>query len=421
MRAIKLRRVLARVAPVAAVSLSLTFTATTALGQVICSGPDGLSIAGACCQLVSPTLPNFGSVNIPGLGVTYVNCAVGPQNAINIDISPPSLIQCQEYVSLMTVKDLGSGTLILSGKLHLVYTRTWNEIDPSGGFHQVWRFAAKADLSMVPGGAPVSPVPKCLPPFATQPTAFFYGYMDYSSLCGTTISKNSLVLMHQGDFFVHQPGFSSRPGVFHPTESYAIVAPHSSAQPFIPGINPAAQGPVFFGGTREVSNIPGGLCTTTDPVQSAQISNIGGACLCVPATFPKQTRFRTLQGSNICPNTAGTPSFFQALNFSFPTLPWFNLMTTSIGRWSNPGVYPGQEAAFVDEGLFIQDEGCSGQWVSIQYGGSTRFGWSIANPVLINSQTDLADNYTAPLGGPYPFPIYGNIINTDRVMFLDGP
>lgn len=421
MRAPLLHRALAHFAPIAVVSAALTGSSTSALGQVICTGPDGLGIAGSCCALVTPNLPNFGAVNIPGLGICYQNCTVATQNAIKIDLSPPSLIQCQEYVSLMTVQDVGSGTIILSGKIHLAYTRTWDEVDPSGSLHQVWRFAVKADLAAVAGGAPVCPLPRCLPPFATQPTAFFYGYLDYTSLCGTTISENSLVLMHQCDFFIHKPGFSSRPGAFHPNESYAIVAPHSTAQPFIPGINPVAQGPLFLGGTREVANIPGGLCVNTNPLQSAQIANLGGACLCPPAAFPKQIRFRSLQGSNLCPLTSGSPSTFQALNFSFPTVPWFNLMTTSIGRWSNPNVYPGQEAAFVDEGLFLQNEACSGQWVSVQYGGSTRFGWAIAHPVLISSSTDLADNYTAPIGGPYPLPIFGNIINTDRVLFLDGP
>lgn len=419
MRASSLRLAL-RLAPIVAVVVSLS--PPSARGQPICTGPDGLGAAGACCQIVTPNLPTFGAVTLPGLGICYTNCAVGAQNALKVDLSPPSLIQCQEYVSLLTVTDVGSGTVIMSGKLHLAYTRSWDEVDPSGGFHQVWRFAAKADLSATTGGAPVCPLPRCLPPFATQPTAFFYGYLDYTALCGTIISQNSLVLMHQCDFFIHRPGLSSRPGVFHPNESYAIVAPHSSAQPFLPSINPAAQGPLFLGGTREVVNLPGGLCITTDPLQSAQIANLGGACLCAPSAVPKQIRFRSLQGSNQCPNTAGTLSTFQALTIGFPaTLPWFNLTTTSIGRWSNPNVYPGQEAAFVEEGLFLQDEGCSGQWVSVQYGGSTRFGWSIANPVLINSSTDLADNYTAPLSGPYSFPLFGAIMNTDRVLFLDGP
>lgn len=419
MRASLLRRVLVRFAPVAAIALSSSIT--IAQGQVICSGPDNLAPTGACCQLTTPNLPNFGPVSLPGLGICFQSCAVSAQNNIKVALSAPSLIQCQEYVSLLTVTDTGSGLTLLTGKLHMVYTRTWDEIDPSGGFHQVWRFAVKADLSASATSPPLCPIPRCLPPFSTQPTAFFYGYMDYTSLCGTIISENSLVLMHQADFFIHKPGFSSRPGQFHPNECYAIVAPHSTAQPFIPSINPVAQGPMFFGATREVANIPGGLCFENNPLQSGQIANLGGACLCPPSAFPMQHRFRSFQGSLLCPSTAGTPSYFQAISVSFPTLPWFNLVTTSVGRWSNPNIFPGQEVAFVDEGLFIQDDGCSSQWVSIQYGGSTRFGWQIAHPVLLQSSTDLADNYTAPLTGPYTFPIFGNIQNTDRLIYEDGP
>lgn len=421
MRASLQRRAAVRLASAAAVSITFALVTTSALGQTICTGPDGLASAGACCQLVSPNLPNFGAVTLPGLGICYVGCNVGATNLLKIDISPPSLIQCQEYVSLLSVIDVGSGAVVMSGKLHLAYTRTWDEIDPAGSVHQVWRFAAKADLSAVAGSPPVCPEPRCLPPFGTQPTAFFYGYMDYTSLCGTILSENALVLMHQCDFFIHKAAFSSRPGVFHPNESYAIVAPHTTVQPFIPSMNPAPQGPMFLGGTREFMNLPGGVCFSTNPLQSGQINNLGGACLCIPSAFPKQHRFRTFQGSLQCPNSAGTPSTFAAITVSFPTLPWFNLVTTNVGRWSNPNVFPGQEQAWVEEGLFLQDEGCSGQWVSIQYGGTTRLGWQILNPLPVNSMTDLADNYTAPVAGPYTFPIFGNILNTDRVIFVDTP
>jgi hypothetical protein len=404
-----------------AVGLATALWSSSASAQVFCTGPDGLGPAGACCQLVAPNLPNFNQISIPGLGVCYANCGVSAQNQLKIVVSPPGLIQCQEYVSLLQVFDGTSGNLMMSGKLHLAYTRTWDEISTGGQPYQVWRFAAKADLSSVPGAPPVCPLPRCLPPFATQPTAFFYGYLDYAAICGTIINEHALVLMHQCDFFIHKPGFSSRPGIFHPNESYAIVAPHSTVQPFIPSSNPVSQGPLFLGGTREVVNLPGGACISTNPLQSAQLANLGGACLCIPSAFPKQHRFRSFQGSLQCPNSAGTPSTFQAITVSFPTLPWFNMITTNIGRWANGAVYPGQEHAWVDEGLFLQDEGCSSQWVSIQYGGSTRNGWSVVHPVLINSQTDLADNYTAPLTGPYPFPIFGNILTTDRVLFVDGP
>jgi hypothetical protein len=421
MRAPLQRRMLARFASATAITLSLGFASTTALGQPFCSGPDGLAAAGACCQIVAPNLPNFVPFTIPGLGICNLNCAVSATNQLSVAVSTPALITCQEYVSLLTVTDSGSGSVMMSGKLHLTYTRTWDEISPSGQPYQVWRFAAKADLSAVAGSPPVCPLPRCLPPFNNQPTAFFYGYVDYASLCGTIISQNALVLVHQCDFFIHKPGFSSRPGVFHPNENYAIVAPHSTTQPFIPSFNQVSQGPGFLGGTREVVNLPGGACFSTNPLNSSQLSNLGGACLCIPAAFPKQHRFRSFQGSLQCPNSAGTPSYFQAITVSFPTLPWFNMVTTNVGRWAGAAVYPGQEHAWVDEGLFIQDEGCSGQWVAIHYGGSTRNGWQIANPVLINGSTDLADNYTAPIGGPYGFPILGNIMNTDRVIFVDGP
>ena len=98
----------------------------------------------------------------------------------------------------------------------------------------------------------------------------------------------------------------------------------------------------------------GCVCGATGGPCTAGSKCTGGACLCNFATFPKQHTFRVFNGVNTCVNTAGLNGNFQALNFAFPTLPWYYMMTTSIGFWTNPAVYPSNQRAWVDEGLFIR-------------------------------------------------------------------
>lgn len=401
--------------------LVLALSGAAAFGQP-CFGPDNL--AGGCCQQVFPTLPAFPGVQLPGLGICWKNCQVGQQNSLRVDWLPPVPSGCTQYTTTLNVTDANNNLPIMSGTLVLDYTRTWDEIDPNGQFHQVWRFAAKADLSpALVGIVPPCPSPSCLAPFGSQPTAFFYGYVDYVEVCGGGgIVENAVVLYHACDFFIHRPGLSDRPGSFHPNESYAIVAPVSSAQPFAILNSPSSSGPLIGDGIRTNLAVVPPLCLSTNFISSGQMNLLGGACLCPPTAAPKQQQFRTISATLNCPDFTGVQGNFQALNLGFPTLlPWFNLTTTNIGMWTNNNVYPGKEAAWVDEGLFIHNDSCTGTFVSTQYGGSTRFGWSILHPVLLSGLTDLADNYTAPIGGPYSFPIFGSVYPTDRVTFVFTP
>src|SRR5262249_22501408 len=177
-----------------------------------------------------PTLPAFPSVSMPGLGACWDRCTQGLQRKLIVTWPAPVPNACTEFTTPLTVLDQISGLQLLTGKMLLDYTRTWTEVDPNGNLMQVWRFTVKADLSIPPNGLPVNcPTPPCLAPIGPDPTAFFYGYMDYAA-CGTAAGfQNVLVLEHMPDRFVHAPGFSSMPGVFHPGGSYAIIAPDSPA------------------------------------------------------------------------------------------------------------------------------------------------------------------------------------------------
>lgn len=386
-------------------------------------GPDNLDV-GACCQPTNANLPAFIGQQLPGLGITWNNCIPVQQANLVVDVSTPVQVQCGQYQANVFVRDVGTGIMLLAGSMTLDYTRTWDEVLPSGLVARVWRFAAKVDLKVATFGIPpLTPIPNCIAPFGPHSSAFFYGYMDWADGCSGTPPRNALVLYHANDFFIHNPALSDRPGAFHPSRGYAIVAPHNTTQFFIPANQMAPQGPLFGEATRDVLNVAPTTCVVEDRVTSGFINNFGGACLCNFTTNPTQHNFRQIAGKTACVNAIGQNGNFQSLALSFPTLPWFHMTATSIGFWTNPNQYPGVESAWVEEGLFLRQTPCQGDFVAIYYGGSTDGGFTplLPIPVIADGFTDLADNYTAPISGPYPFPILGSVRPTDHLIYVNVP
>jgi hypothetical protein len=390
-----------------------------------CFGPDLLDL-GPCCGPAALNLPAFPNVAIQGLGVCWNACTVASQRDLRVRWTPPSQPFCGEYVTQLTVDDAITGAAVLSGLLTLDYTRTWTEFDTLGNPQQVWRFAAKADVSAVVGGL-IHPclIPACIQPLGPHNTAYYYGYVDYTICTAAAGWQNALVLYHACDRFVHTPGFSDRPGVFHPSGSYAIVAPHSTLQPFVPSNNIAPGGPLLAEATRNVdtTSVPPAPCRVEDKVAIGSLTPLGAGCLCTMTTLPKQQTVREFKGSTTCLNAIGIPGAWTSLNILFPTLPWYHLVSTSIGCWTNPTVYPGAECAWVDEGLFVVQDACSGDFVELKYGGSTAKGWPGVLPSGVTTMNflDLTDNYTAPLGGPHPLPIIGSVRPTDHQIYVNEP
>ncbi|MFT7462615.1 MAG: hypothetical protein ACI9EF_000957 [Pseudohongiellaceae bacterium] len=393
-------------------------------GSAQCFGPDNLD-SGSCCTATVPNLPIFPAGNPSALGVCWNNCGVAGTQNLSLQWTPPSQVVCGEYISQLTVVD-GTGTAVLSGTLVLDYTRTWDEIDTAGNITQVWRFAAKADLSGVAGAPPVACVqPSCITPAGPYGTAFYYGYVDYANCDPTVPWDNVLVLFHNCDRFIHAPGLSDKPGSFHPGSSYALVAPHSTLQPFVPGNAFASGGTIIGEATRNVPSLatPPAPCTVEDRVAFGTINKLGAGCVCSLSTTPKQQTLREIKGQTSCVNAIGVPGSFTSVNLGFPTFPWFHVVSSSIGRWTSPIAYPGTEACWVDEGLFAIQEPCTGDFAEIKYGGSTRGGWMalLPLPILVDNFTDMADNYTAPLFGPYPGPFVGSIQPTEHLLYINVP
>jgi len=379
-----------------------------------CIGPDNLN--GPCCSLSPANLPHFPALTLPGLGICWDACQP-QQTCTNVVLGEPVLVRCGQYSVPTDVFDC-SGMPLLGTKLQIDYTRTWMEIPGPAGQIQVWRFTVKADVfSTLPAGAGGCPVPSCLGP---HPTAFYYGYLDYAFECATGIWRAALVMFHGCDKYQHDPLLSDKPGIFHPTRSYAVVAPSTTANPFIPGVFPAPAGPTFAEALRNIPDPAITLsCQCEEPIIQGIVQFLAQACVCPFAFFPPQVTARHMQGTTTC------GSSFNSLNV-FPTFPWFEVITHSIGSWTTPVSYPGPERAWVDEGVFVHVDVCDTTgaptpYAEIKYGGTTEGGYpaqSFTGQVL-NKFTDLVNNFSVKVGLPILPPFVGSVKPSRHLVYLN--
>ena len=404
--------------PLAVLALAL---AAAAPASAQCIGPDGLD--GPCCALATPNLPPFPPIAMPGSGLCWSACSLTGTRDVRIQASPPTPVSCAQFNAQLTVSDSTSGLPIASGLLVLDYTRTWREVDPTGIDHQVWRFAVKVDLSASTAAPIACPVPTCLP---SQATAFFYGYADYALNCATGNFETVLVLFHNCDLFIHGPAHSSKAGVFHPGETYAIVGPDTPGNPFVPVISPRAGGPLVAEAMRtNLAPIGIAACQTEEPIVAGDLTPIIDLCGCPLSLSGAQLTISAYKGGGAC------GSSFAALDTLTYGLPWFHLLTTSLGCWSNDTSYPGKECAFVDEGVFGYHDACfaipgaTGNSIDILYGGSTSEGWAVPpTPIglpLTRHFTDMASNFSASLPGPVVPPFTGTVLPTLHLVYTNVP
>ncbi len=407
----------------------------TAPARAQCFGPDNLF--GPCCAPTSANLPNFPAITLPGLGVCWTQCAVDSQNPLTVALGAPIFGSCGVYGSPITVTNPAAPTQTLTGLVRMDYSRTWIESSTPGVVPvQVWRFVVKVDLSFAGTPAPplACPSPTCLP---GQQTAFYYGYIDYAASCNASgpTWEAAVVLFHSCDSYIHTPGLSSRPGAFHPGRVFAIVAPHTTAIPFVPSANLFPNGPLIAQSVRDLLPVPGTIaCNFEERLSGGVQQRIGFGCLCPIAGNTTRMSANILQGKGTCPDTSGAVSGFSALNV--PNTNWVYEIKFSLGCWQPPAastLYPGQECAFADEGVFTFHEACfvnpngttGADFIEIFYGGSTTFGWAPTslNPAVIlsNRFIDMANNYSAPLLGPYPGPAVGNVMASRHIINVNVP
>lgn len=416
-------RTLLQTARLALVSLVVAAPfSSTSQGQPLCFGDDNLD-QGQCWQPIQANLPPFPGVSLPGLGVCWKDCTPNQKQEVKVEFSAPQMISCGQYTSDVRVWDSVTGAMVLVGKAKLDYTRTWAEVGNNIQY-QIWRFVAKVDMkTLTTVGAA-----NCFLPLANYPQNFFYGYVDYAARCtGPLVFESALALWTGCDFLAHKPGLADFPGAALPNLSFAVVAPHTPATSFVPMNLPAPGGPIVNGAVRNVTN-PVGLCTVEERVMQGGLNPLITACLCpLTPAFPQQT-LSVFNGIGSCPDATGQPSRFNSQAIAFPTLPWPHMVQTSLGCWMGaagaPMSYPGPECVWVDEGLFRYHDSCTvGETFEVFYGATTAQGFPVISPIPGPATTfhDLADNYSAPLAGPHPLPLFGSIRPTEHVIYVNTP
>jgi len=391
-----------------------------------CPQPDGLwSAPGSCCSVAIANLPNFPPLNLPGLGICYSQCNPATQPNLKVNLSPPAQMGCASFSSQFSLTGT-AGVVGLSGVLRMDYTRNWIEVAPTGIQYEVWRFLIKGDLGTFAPAPTVCPVASCIT--AANPQAFYYGHVDYALDCGTGVWEASLSLYHGCDRFSHSP-VSSAPGVFHPGTSYAIVAPVTAANPFVPAALPYGSGPLLAEAMRPAMPVPGTiLCQHEEAISGGLQFQLGSACACPLSFASPMHSANLLQGTGTCPNTAGITSSFQAINV--PGQPWIFEIKTSLGNWTNPvGPFPGDEALWVDEGVFDYFDSCASaaaapSSLNVFYGVSTRRGFNVLpiDPGFINeNMIDLASNFHLPAGGVPVLPATNTVLPTQYLIYTNIP
>lgn len=411
---------LSRAARVIASSLLLVVAVTpSSTGQ--CFVDDNLSNA-PCWQPVPDQLPQFPGFSLPGLGICWKQCVPNQTEDTIVEFQTPVQLVCGQYSSQVRVRQAATGAPVLAGSAILDYSRTWIEIGPNNVENQVWRFVVKADLTQVstPGTQPT-----CYAPLAAYPTNFFYGYVDYVRPCQSLAISDQVVVLWTGcDFLAHKPGISDFPGIALPAMSFAAVAPHTAANPFVPMNLPVPGGPAIDGAIRNVSTPLTPLCFARERTQQASLNPFAAGCLCPLSTVPQQHTLSVFNGVGSCPDATGQSSSWSSLSVAFPILPWPHMVQTSIGTWTSGANYPGPEAAWVNEGLFRTRDSCApSDQFEVFYGATTTKGYPILSPFPVAGQTltDMADNYTAPVAGPHPLPLLGSIRATDRIIYVTTP
>lgn len=337
---------------------------------------------------------------------------------MKLSLGAPSPSFCGTFTAPLETFDC-AGNVLLKGLVTLDYTRTWEEHAVPGAIPtQVWRFTAKVDLAAPAGSPPLCPVPSC----ATVPgsTAFYYGYVDYALECASTTFDSAIVLYHGCDEFIHKPAFSSVPGAFHPTKTFALVGPDTVGNPFTPSITLPPAGILVNEAMRRATPNAIGTCTAEEPIQQGQFQPLISGCLCPLSFQPPQQSGNRISASAVCGGS------FTSLNL-FPVAPWFELITTSIGRWANASSYPGPEHASVAEGLLLYRDVCDTSGTAVQsfdifYGALTQGGYFVPptpTAVLTDRFLDLASNYSLPVGLPIAFPLFGKVSLTDHLIYVN--
>ena len=402
-------------------ALVVTLAVATTPVAAQCFGPDGLSVPGACCQVVTPNLPTFTQAAIPSEYACLLDCSPELIEPCNILIGAPIALFCDTYVIGLTV----SGTLLVPTVPTFMiakYSRTWIEVDASGNpTRQVWRFLINIDLNfnITPVTSTPCPIPPCHGLGANPLDVHFVGSLDYVQPCNVMpvppARPGAINLTHMCGRLTHAP-FSARPlpaAMSHPNRSYAFAGP----TPFAWGPAPTPMGPVVAGAQRStLLDLPNVnmVCLNENRVLQGQVQDVMQDCLCgsppTPTTAPPIWHHQDINFTYLCQDPLGGAAF----NFSpipFPPLLPTGIACMNLGTYlgvAGGGAYPAQESVSVYVGIASAPDPCQNWWpFHVVHGVGTSGG---APGILLDG----------PMIGPMTGNFVNEFIDLENSLLFDG-
>jgi hypothetical protein len=327
-----------------------------AFGQTVCPNNDGFS-GGPCCTPASPTLPNFPTLTLNGLGACIRDCGVESQFNTIATLSPQQVL-CDHWLINLTISGPPSVSIGAGNFLVAKYSRTWMEFPiPGTPPLQVWRFLVNGDLnySLTTAAGIGCPVPlSAAPPFNLP--VHYVGHLDYAFNCGTGAWQVAYSLTHWCPPESHAP-FSQRPipaAAGWAKRTYHFVGPAN----FMFGLCPPPDGTIVAESTRSsvgLSNpaIPY-TCQRESQVFQGVLTNLNSNCVCndpTPVGPPPRYMHQTLNAFEFC-GGAGAP-IFNFAGFGIPFMPT-GLRALMLGSWvpvAGGGTYPGTKCLSVYLGV----------------------------------------------------------------------
>lgn len=341
-----------------------------------CPTPDNLD-GSACCAPTNERLPKLGTIAQQSLDICWSDCGIAGVGNCIAKWKPQLLSSTTGFncgVSVWTLRLTDAiGTLKWSGKMLLTYSRTWQEIDPSGQAVQVWRYLVNGDLVPTPAAGVIPcPVPPCAPAFGA---VRYTGYIDFAETCGVAGQQIAWMLTHACDPIDHAPGFP-RAGAFHPGRSYTFVGPAAGFVPATVVPTEGTPGSPFESIRRLNWPVPGTAGPVTCELEERAfhvLNPVAPLCFCsVGLPVSAQWALGNLTANGSCGTAIGTPGG--------PLLPGF--LSMGIGTWTNPNLYPGVQALRWNAGQYNYFDACSGAALQEIFFGVTTIGGFPASQVL---------------------------------------
>ncbi len=358
----------------------LSVLALAAGAHAQCGQPDYLD-GGSCCTRAQINLPTFPSFKQESLGLSWLDCTIDAKDNVTASWTAPTTpggMPSNDYRSFLRIYDAG-GSVIWKGRMHMTYSRTFEEGDPKNGVkYQVWRFLVNGDLRHSRAAAhSACPIPSCASAF--KRFVRHTGYVDYALDCNTKTWSQAWMLTHACDKFEHIGGFA-RGGGFHPDRSSTFVGPRAGfvASAFTPVEAGMDKAEAVRSLIRPSLGMYSAIATSQfeETVTFQVMPTQQPQCACSPAGSAGQFSVADLFIDGDCGTTVNPSGQF---------LPGF--VSMGIGTWTDPTVYPGKEALRWSMGEYSYFDPCTGKTRLEIFHGATTLGGYPARSILTSGQS----------------------------------